>query len=181
AVLTRPDHPSGSDRVFEAVTAVDPRRVHDVVVNVQGDLPIIAPAAIRAALVPLDDASVEIATLAAPIKDPAEIASPSIVKVAAGFADGARVAPALYFSRLGVPWGEGAHFHHIGVYAYRRAALERFVTLPPSPLERREGLEQLRALEAGIRIAVALVDAVPLGVDTPEDLARARALARDET
>ena len=176
AVLTRPDHPSGSDRVFEAVAGLDPGRGHDVVVNLQGDLPLIDPAAIRAALDPLADAAVDIATLAAPIHDAAELAAASVVKVACAFAPGAAIARALYFSRLPVPWGEGAHYHHIGIYAYRRAALERFVALPPAPLEKRESLEQLRALEAGMRIAVALVDVVPFGVDTPADLARARAL-----
>ena len=177
AVLTRPDHPSGSDRVFEALGAVDPERRHDVVLNLQGDLPLIDPAIIAAALEPLADDRVDIGTLAAPIRDAAEIAAPSVVKIAAGFAPGARLAPALYFSRMALPWGDGAHYHHIGIYAYRRAALERFVALPPGVLERRESLEQLRALEAGMRIGVALVDTVPLGVDTPADLARARALA----
>jgi 3-deoxy-manno-octulosonate cytidylyltransferase (CMP-KDO synthetase) len=181
AVLTRPDHPSGSDRVHEAVGALDPERRHDVVVNLQGDLPLIEPAAIRAVLEPLADASVDIATLAAPIRDAEESAAPSVVKVACAFAPGARIARALYFSRVAVPWGEGARYHHIGIYAYRRAALERFVALPPSALERRESLEQLRALEAGLRIAVALVDVVPLGVDTPADLARARALYASAT
>jgi 3-deoxy-manno-octulosonate cytidylyltransferase (CMP-KDO synthetase) len=176
AVLTAPDLPSGSDRVFEALQALDPGAQHDVVVNLQGDLPLIDPAAIRAALEPLADAAVDIATLAAPIRDPYEIDAASVVKVAAAFAPGARVARALYFSRLPVPWGEGERYHHIGIYAYRRAALARFVALPPAPLESRERLEQLRALEAGMRIAVALVDTVPLGVDTPDDLARARAL-----
>jgi 3-deoxy-manno-octulosonate cytidylyltransferase (CMP-KDO synthetase) len=176
AVLTRSDHPSGSDRIFEAVAALDPERRHDVVVNVQGDLPLLDPTAIGDALLALADPQVDIATLAAPIADAAELASPSVVKVAAGFAPGARIARALYFSRLPVPHGAGAHYHHIGLYAYRRAALERFVALPPSVLEKRESLEQLRALEAGMRIDVALVDSVPLGVDTPADLARARQL-----
>jgi len=176
AVLTRPDHQSGSDRIFEAVAALDPQRRHDVVVNVQGDLPLIDPAAIRDALLPLADPLVDIATLAAPIDDDAERTAPGVVKVAAGFAPGARIARALYFSRLPVPHGAGAHYHHIGLYAYRRAAIERFVALPPSVLEKRESLEQLRALEAGMRIDVALVDSVPFGVDTPADLARARQL-----
>lgn len=176
AVLTRPDHPSGSDRVFEALQALDPEARHDVVVNLQGDLPLIDPAAIRAALEPLADASVDIATLAAPIRDPRELDASSVVKIAAAFAPGARVARALYFSRLPVPWGEGERYHHIGIYAYRRAALARFIGLPPGALELRERLEQLRALEAGMHIAAALVDTVPLGVDTPDDLARARAL-----
>ena len=176
AVLTRPDHPSGSDRIFEAVSALDGARRHDVIVNVQGDLPLIDPQAIRAALLPLTEPAVDIATLAAPITDATELASLSVVKVAAGFAAGARIARALYFSRLPVPAGEGAHYHHIGLYAYRRAALERFVSLPPSVLERRESLEQLRALEAGMRIDAALVDTVPFGVDTQADLTRAREL-----
>ncbi|HVA15581.1 MAG TPA: 3-deoxy-manno-octulosonate cytidylyltransferase [Stellaceae bacterium] len=174
AVLTRPDHPSGSDRIFEAVAQFDPGRLHDVVVNVQGDLPLIDPAAIRTALVPLADPQVDIATLAAPIEDDEERVSPSVVKIAAGFAPGASAARALYFSRLPVPHGPGVHYHHIGLYAYRRAALERFVALPPSVLERRESLEQLRALEAGMRIDAALVDTVPFGIDTPADLTRAR-------
>jgi 3-deoxy-manno-octulosonate cytidylyltransferase (CMP-KDO synthetase) len=174
AVLTRPDHPSGSDRIFEAVAMLDPDRRHDVVVNLQGDLPLIDPAAIRAALLPLADSGVAIATLAAPIHDDAELRQSSVVKVGVGFAPGARIARALYFSRAPVPAGDGAHYHHIGLYAYRRAALERFVALPPSPLEQRESLEQLRALEAGMRIDVALVDSVPFGVDTPADLVLAR-------
>jgi 3-deoxy-manno-octulosonate cytidylyltransferase (CMP-KDO synthetase) len=176
AVLTRPDHPSGSDRICEAVTRRDPARAYDIVVNVQGDLPLIEPAAIRAALAPLADQAVDIATLAAPIEDDEERGNPSVVKIAAAFAPGATVTRALYFSRLPVPYGGGAHYHHIGLYAYRRAALERFVQLPPSLLEQRESLEQLRALEAGMRIDVALVDTVPFGVDTPADLARAREL-----
>lgn len=174
AVLTRPDHPSGSDRIHEAVALVDPAGRHDVVVNVQGDLPAIDPGAIRAGLEPLADPAADIATLACPIHDPAERDDPNVVKVVAGFAAGQRVARALYFSRLAVPFGTGAHYHHIGLYAYRRAALERFVTLPPAVLEKRERLEQLRALAAGMRIDVALVDTVPFGVDTPADLARAR-------
>jgi 3-deoxy-manno-octulosonate cytidylyltransferase (CMP-KDO synthetase) len=174
AVLTRPDHPSGSDRIFEALSAIDADGRHDVVVNVQGDLPLIDPAAIRAALAPLAEPAVDIATLAAPITDEAELLSANVVKVAAGFAPGAAIARALYFSRTPVPHGGGPHYHHIGLYAYRRAALARFVTLPPAVLEKRESLEQLRALEAGMRIDVALVDSVPFGVDTPDDLARAR-------
>jgi 3-deoxy-manno-octulosonate cytidylyltransferase (CMP-KDO synthetase) len=176
AVLTKPDHPSGSDRIFEAVMQADPSRQYDVVVNVQGDLPLIEPSAICAALLPLADVGVDIATLAAPIENTEELGNPSVVKIAAGFVPGASVTRALYFSRLPVPHGGGAHYHHIGLYAYRRAALERFVALPPSPLEKRESLEQLRALEAGMRIDVALVDTVPFGVDTPADLARAREL-----
>lgn len=174
AVLTRPDHPSGSDRVQEAVERVDPARRHDVVVNLQGDLPTIDPAVIRAALLPLADPAVDIGSVAYPVTDPAELANPNVTKVAAGFAAGDRVARALYFSRLPVPYGAGEHYHFPGIYAYRRAALARFIALPPTLLEKRESLEQLRALEAGMRIDVALIDSLPFGVDTPADLARAR-------
>ena len=175
AVMTRADHASGSDRIEEALEAIDPEGRHEVVVNVQGDLPTIDPAIIRAAVAPLADAGVEIATLAAVIRRAEETADPNIVK-----AIGAEVAPgrfrALYFTRATAPWGEGPLLHHIGLYAYRRTALRRFVRLPPSPLERREKLEQLRALEAGMRIDITLVDTVPLGVDTPGELERARTL-----
>jgi len=173
AVLTRPDHASGSDRIFEAVESLDPEGRHDVVVNVQGDLPSIDPRAIAAAILPLADAAVDIATLAAVIGRAEEKADPNVVKVV-----GSEVAPgrlrALYFTRATAPFGEGPLYHHIGLYAYRRRALARFVGLPPSPLERRERLEQLRALEAGMRIDATIVDDVPLGVDTPHDLDRAR-------
>ena len=179
AVMTRPDHASGSDRIFEALDTADPGRRAQTIVNVQGDLPTIDPAAIRAAIAPLDNPAVDIATLAAEIARPEEAASPNVVKVV-----GTSVAPdrlrALYFTRAPAPWGEGPRYHHIGLYAYRRAALARFVALPPSALERREKLEQLRALEAGMRIDVAIVDTVPLGVDTPEDLERARAILQGE-
>jgi 3-deoxy-manno-octulosonate cytidylyltransferase (CMP-KDO synthetase) len=173
-VLTRPDHPSGSDRVHEAVVRLDPGRRHDVVVNVQGDFPTIDPAAIRATLDPLADPEVDIGTLVCPIRDEEERQAPSVVKAAAGFRPGARIARALYFSRLPVPSGPGEHYHHAGLYAYRRAALERFVSLPRGVLEERESLEQLRALEAGMRIDVVLIDSFPRGVDTPADLDYAR-------
>jgi 3-deoxy-manno-octulosonate cytidylyltransferase (CMP-KDO synthetase) len=176
ARLTRPDHPSGSDRIFEALMAVDPGRRHGIVVNIQGDLPTLEAAQIRAAVSALDGPEVDIGTIACEITDDAERTDPNVVKVIAGFAGGARRARALCFTRATAPWGDGPHYHHIGLYAYRRAALERFVALPQSPLERRERLEQLRALEAGMRIDVALVDTVPLGVDTPADLERARAI-----
>lgn len=173
AVMTRADHPSGSDRIHEALRTIDPDGRHDVIVNVQGDLPTINPAIIAAALTPLGDQAVDIATLAAVITRPEERTEPSVVK-----AVGAEVAPgrlrALYFTRATAPWGDGPLLHHIGLYAWRRSALQRFVALPPSPLERRENLEQLRALEAGMRIDVVVVDDVPLGVDTPHDLERAR-------
>jgi len=174
AVLTDPGHPSGSDRIAEALHRLDPGRRHDAVVNVQGDLPTLAPSAIHAALEPLADPGVDIGTLATAIADAGELRAPHVIKIALAFAPGRRVARALYFSRRVIPSGEGPHYHHIGIYAYRRAALERYVRLPPTPLEQRESLEQLRALEAGMRIDVALVDTLPLGVDTPADLERAR-------
>lgn len=177
AMSTRPDHPSGSDRIFEALQALDPRAAHDVVVNVQGDLPLLDPRAIRAALAPLADPACDIATLAAAL-EPGEIDSRSVVKLWADFG-GMTIARARAFSRAATPpAGGGAPHHHIGLYAYRRAALARFVALPPSANEKRENLEQLRALDAGMRIDAALVDAVPFGVDTPADLERARALMR---
>jgi 3-deoxy-manno-octulosonate cytidylyltransferase (CMP-KDO synthetase) len=175
AVMTRADHASGSDRIFEALGAADPRGEAKIIVNVQGDLPTLDPAHIAAALGPLADQAVDIATLAAEITRPAERSNPNVVKVAGTPVGPARLR-ALYFSRAAVPAGDGPLYHHIGLYAYRRAALERFVKLPPSPLEQREKLEQLRALEAGMRIDVAIVDTVPLGVDTPEDLETARAM-----
>jgi 3-deoxy-manno-octulosonate cytidylyltransferase (CMP-KDO synthetase) len=173
AIMTRSDHPSGSDRIFEALGAVDPDGVHDVLVNIQGDLPTLEPSIVRACLAPLAEAGVDIATLATPITREHEKDDPNVVKVIATELDSSRLR-ALYFTRARAPWGEGRLLHHIGLYVYRRDALRRFVTLPPSPLERREKLEQLRALEAGMRIDVALVDTAPLGVDAPEDLERAR-------
>jgi len=175
AVMTRADHASGSDRIFEALGKVDPAANTAIILNLQGDLPTVSPRAIRAAIVLLADPAVDIGTIAAEISDDAERADPNVVKVV-GTPVGEGRLRALYFSRATVPAGDGPHYHHIGLYAYRRAALEKFVNLKPSPLERREKLEQLRALEAGMRIDVAIVDAVPLGVDTPADLAKARAL-----
>jgi len=176
AVLTDSAHASGSDRIAEALHRLDPQQRHDAVINVQGDLPTLEPAAIRAALDPLADPGVDIGTLATEVKTEEERRAPSVVKIAIAFAPGQRIGRALYFSRVAIPGGEGPHYHHIGLYAYRRTALERFVRLTPSALERRESLEQLRALEAGMRIDVALVDTLPLGVDTPADLARARGI-----
>jgi 3-deoxy-manno-octulosonate cytidylyltransferase (CMP-KDO synthetase) len=176
AVATAPDHPSGSDRIFEALQHVDENGRYGIVVNLQGDLPTLDPALVKAALTPLADPDVDIATLVAPIDDPEECSDPNVVKAAVSFADGAAIGRALYFSRSRVPWGDGPIWHHIGLYAYRRAALTRFVRLPCGVLERRERLEQLRALEHGMRIDVARVETVPLGVDTEADLARARAL-----
>jgi 3-deoxy-manno-octulosonate cytidylyltransferase (CMP-KDO synthetase) len=172
-IMTRADHQSGSDRIFEALTILDPDARHDVVVNVQGDLPTISPAAISAAFGPLADPAVDIATIAAEIAREHERTDPNVVKVV-GTPLGPGRLRALYFTRATAPWGDGPLYHHIGLYAYRRAALERFVGLPASLLEKRERLEQLRALEAGMRIDVALVDEIPLGVDTPADLDRAR-------
>jgi 3-deoxy-manno-octulosonate cytidylyltransferase (CMP-KDO synthetase) len=174
AVMTKPDHPSGSDRVFEALQLADPDGAHDAVINLQGDLPAIDPAIVRAVFAPLADPAVDIATLAAEIADDEERNDPNAVKAVVSLAPGASSGRALYFSRAVVPSGDGPHYHHIGIYAFRRAALERFVALPEAVLEKRERLEQLRALEAGMRIDVALVDTVPDGVDTPADLARAR-------
>jgi 3-deoxy-manno-octulosonate cytidylyltransferase (CMP-KDO synthetase) len=172
AVMTRADHPSGSDRIYEALTELDPERRIGTIVNVQGDLPTIAPEDIKAALGPLADPAVDIATLAAVISDSDERHNPNVVK-----AIGDEVAPrrlhARTFTRANAS-GDGPHYHHIGLYAYRRAALEKFVGLPPSDNEKREKLEQLRALDAGMRIDVAIVNGVPLGVDTPQDLEKAR-------
>jgi 3-deoxy-manno-octulosonate cytidylyltransferase (CMP-KDO synthetase) len=184
AVMTRADHVSGSDRIFEALNKLDPQGRARIIVNVQGDLPTLSPQDLHAVLQPLTDPAVDIATLAAEIKQPAEKTNPNVVKmvgspVSAIAREDGRPAlmrlRALYFTRATAPSGEGPLYHHIGLYAYRRAALQRFVELPPSPLELREKLEQLRALEAGMRIDVAIVESVPLGVDTPEELAQARA------
>jgi 3-deoxy-manno-octulosonate cytidylyltransferase (CMP-KDO synthetase) len=175
AIMTRFDHASGSDRIFEALGAVDAEGAHDVVVNIQGDLPTIEPSIVRACLAPLAEGAVDIATLATPITREEEKDDPNVVKIVATEL-GPTLLRALYFTRARAPWGEGRLFHHIGLYAYRHDALRRFVGLPPSPLERREKLEQLRALEAGMRIDVALVDTAPLGVDAPEDLERARVM-----
>jgi 3-deoxy-manno-octulosonate cytidylyltransferase (CMP-KDO synthetase) len=176
AVLTEPQLPSGSDRAAAAMAALDPDQAYDAVVNLQGDLPTLDPAAVRAAFAALGTPGVEIATLACPIADEGERIDPNVVKAVISLQPGASQGRALYFSRATVPAGDGEHYHHIGLYAFRRAALTRFVDLPVSGLEQRERLEQLRALEAGMRIDVALVDTVPLGVDTPADLERARAL-----
>ena len=174
AVMTDPSLPSGSDRVQAALAELDPQGRHDVVVNLQGDLPTIPPVQLRAVITPLADPAVDIATLVAAIETAEEAALASVVKAVCAFDGGRAVSPALYFSRAAIPWGAGPLWHHIGIYAYRRAALARFVALPASPLEKRESLEQLRALEAGMRIACARVEHAPFGVDTPADLERAR-------
>ncbi len=176
AVLVADQVPSGTDRVQRALATLDPAGAHDVVVNLQGDFPTLDPAALQAVLAPLADPATDIGTIVCPIADAEELATDSFVKCACAFLGEAPTAPALYFSRAAIPWGAGPHWHHIGIYAYRRAALERFVALPPSPLETRERLEQLRALEAGMRIGAARIGHGPFGVDTPADLARARAV-----
>lgn len=175
AVLTRQDHASGSDRIFEALELLDPEGRVETVVNLQGDLPTIAVEAIRAAARPLDDGAVDIATVAVAIIEESEKTNPNVTKVVGAPLSASRMR-ALYFTRATAPWGEGPLYHHVGIYAYRREALARFVALPPSVLERRERLEQLRALEAGMRIDVEIIETAPLGVDTPADLERARAL-----
>lgn len=202
AVMTKPDHPSGSDRIFEALEAVDPTARYDTIVNVQGDLPTLDAQAIRASLKPLQNPEVALATLATEIVDEAERTNPNVVKLVGTLVpaqvsaqastqassrasnqgsqtqglslQGARILRALYFTRATAPYGDGPLYHHIGLYAWSRRALQTFVSLPPSPLEQREKLEQLRALEHGMRIDAALVDTVPLGVDTQADLDTAR-------
>lgn len=182
AVMTGTHHESGSDRVFEAVETLDSQGEYDRIVNLQGDLPSLDPALIKACLEPLEESDCDISTLAAQITDEVERDDPNVVKAVGalrgeeGVQKKGRIFRALYFTRATAPYGEGPLYHHIGIYAFRRAALKRFVSLPRSPLEKREKLEQLRALEAGMRIDVALVDTVPVGVDTPADLEQARAL-----
>jgi 3-deoxy-manno-octulosonate cytidylyltransferase (CMP-KDO synthetase) len=176
AVLTRNDHPSGSDRVFEAVRRVDNAQDFEIILNLQGDLPTLDPSTARACLEPVLGPGPDLATLAAEIRLEAERTNPNVVKLVGTPTGAPRRLRSLYFTRATAPTGEGPLYHHIGIYAYRRRALERFVSLPPSPLELRERLEQLRALEAGMRIDATIVDTVPLGVDTPADLERARQL-----
>jgi 3-deoxy-manno-octulosonate cytidylyltransferase (CMP-KDO synthetase) len=175
ALMTRTDHVSGSDRIFEALELADPGKKVRIVVNLQGDLPTLEPGDLTAAVRLLEDPAVDIGTVAAEIRDPGERTNPNVVKVVGSPLSPTRLR-ALYFTRATAPFGEGPLYHHIGLYAYRREALARFVSLPPSALEKREKLEQLRALEAGMRIDVAVVASVPLGVDTPEDLEEARRL-----
>ncbi len=177
--MTGDHHQSGSDRIFEALQKLDPQGNVEIVVNVQGDLPTIDPALIRAALAPLADPAVDIATLGVEIAREDEKTNPNVVKIVGSPLSASRLR-ALYFTRATAPWGDGPLYHHVGLYAYRRAALERFVALQPSPLEKREKLEQLRALEAGMRIDAEIVDTVPLGVDTPEDLERARSIIESQ-
>lgn len=175
AIMTRADHPSGSDRVFEALGKLDPEGRIDTIVNLQGDFPTIRPGTIREVLKPLADPAVDIATLAAEIHTEEEATNPNVVK-AVGSPIGPRRLRALYFTRATAPHGEGPRYHHVGLYAYRREALRRFIELPPSPLEQQERLEQLRALEGGMRIDIMIVEDVPRGVDTAADLETARRL-----
>lgn len=175
AIMTRADHPSGSDRIWEAAQRADPDSTHEIIINMQGDLPTLDAQLLKELLPPFADPAVDMVTLAAEIHDEDEKNNPSVVKPVIAFEDSMQ-GRALYFSRARIPANDGPVYHHIGIYAYRRAALERFVTLPPSPLEKREKLEQLRALEAGMRIAIRLVKTTPLGVDTPADLEQARQL-----
>lgn len=175
AVITREDHESGSDRIWEAVEAIDPHAKAEIIINVQGDLPAIDPALIRQSIVPLEDENVDIATLAAEITDETERTNPNVVKAVGTPLFTSRLR-ALYFTRASAPHGDGPLYHHIGLYAYKREALKKFVSLAPGTLEQREKLEQLRALENGMRIDIELVNTIPHGVDTPEDLEKARAL-----
>ncbi len=177
AILTHAEHGSGSDRIHEAVETFDPGRRFDIIINLQGDLPAIAPDSIKAVLAPLAEPAADIATLAAEIRDETDRADPNVVKLAGSILPSGHLR-ALYFSRAAVPWGAGPLYHHAGIYAYRRAALDRFVGLPASPLEKREKLEQLRAIEAGMRIDAAIIDICPFGVDTPDTLERARIMLR---
>lgn len=177
AVMTDPALASGSDRVWAAVRKLDPRGRHDIIINLQGDAPDLSRSEIRAVLEPLRDRSVDIATLVAPLNADG-VNDRNTVKAAVALAPGKRVGYALYFSRAPIPSGDGPRYHHIGIYGYRRDALARFVKTKQGVLERREKLEQLRALEAGMRIAVRLIDRVPLEVNTPADLRRANRLMR---
>lgn len=175
AIMTRADHPSGSDRICEALEKYDPDEKFNTIINLQGDLPVLDPEIVRQCAALLSDDEVDISTLVAEITDESEKTNPNVVKMV-----GAKISEtrqkALYFTRATAPYGDGPLYHHIGIYGYKRQSLERFITLPPSPLEMREKLEQLRALEAGMRIDVAIVETHPLGVDTPEDLEKARAI-----
>lgn len=180
AVITDPKHPSGSDRIWEALNTLEGKtgKKYDAIINVQGDLPTLDPAVIRMAYDLLNDADVDIGTLAVPIQEPAHKQAPQIVKAVVELPEGKKSGRALYFSRAPVPSGEGPYYHHIGLYAYKREALAKFVATPPAALEKRESLEQLRALALGMHIAVAIIATEPLGVDTPADLEEARALLR---
>lgn len=174
AILTDPQLPSGSDRIWAALQKIDPAAKYDVIVNIQGDLPFIESSTLTAIMAAMQNPAVDITTAAAPIADPADIVKPNVVKIAMAGSNADKIRRALYFSRSPIPHGDGDYYHHIGIYAYRRAALAKFIATPPSSLEQREKLEQLRALELGLRIDVAIVKTIPITIDTPEDLAAAR-------
>ena len=177
AVLTDPALPSGSDRILAALNLLDPDRRHDAVINLQGDIPFAEPSLVSLCAGLLENRpACDISTIVVSKSDPAELANPDVVKAVMVFEDGARAGRALYFTRSTL-YGDGPVWHHIGLYGYRRAALERFTAAPPSPLERREKLEQLRALELGLSIWAAVADHAPIEVNSPEDLAQARAYA----
>jgi 3-deoxy-manno-octulosonate cytidylyltransferase (CMP-KDO synthetase) len=177
AVLTDPDLPSGSDRIVAALAELDPKGVHDVVINLQGDIPFVRPEAVRAVADLLAaQPTCDLATVMVAEADVVERTNPDIPKVVAAMQADGRVARALYFTRS-VLYGDGPVWLHHGIYGFRREALERFTAAPPSPLERRERLEQLRALELGMSIWAAVIDEAPISVDNPADLERARAHA----
>jgi 3-deoxy-manno-octulosonate cytidylyltransferase (CMP-KDO synthetase) len=181
AVLTDPDLPSGSDRIVAALAELDPEGRHDVVINLQGDIPFVRPEAVGAvARLLADQPACDISTVMVAEADPAERVNPDIPKVVAAMAPDGRSARALYFTRS-VLYGDAPVWLHHGIYGFRREALERFTAAPPSPLERRERLEQLRALELGMSIWAAVIDEAPISVDNPADLERARAYAQSLT
>jgi 3-deoxy-manno-octulosonate cytidylyltransferase (CMP-KDO synthetase) len=180
AVLTDPALPSGSDRILAALDAIDPDGAHDVVVNLQGDMPFVAPEVLEACVKLLrSEPACDIATVVAPEQSPDDRANPDVVKAVLAIPPGAAHGRALYFTRS-ILHGDGPVWRHIGIYGYRRPALRRFNAAPPSPLEQREKLEQLRALEMGMQIWAAAIDASPISVDTPADLEKARQFARTE-
>ncbi len=174
AVLTDPGLASGSDRILAALAALDPDGTHDAVINLQGDMPFVAPEVVRACVRVLEAGGCDVATVVAPEAIPADRANPDVVKAVLALDPGGRAGRALYFTRSTLH-GDGPVWRHVGIYGYRRAALERFTAAAPSALEQREKLEQLRALELGLVIRAAVVDAAPLSVDTPADLEAARA------
>ena len=175
--MTSPSLASGTDRVYQALEKIDPTKELDIIINLQGDMPTINPVSIRELLLVFSDASVEMATLASIIKNKKEYSDNNVVKVVIGKNN--LGGNAIYFSRSLVPFGEGPVFHHIGIYAFKRKKLEEFVNLEVSPLEKRESLEQLRALEAGMSIYVKVIDEVPIGVDTASDLSNVREYVKD--
>ena len=174
AVLTDPSLQSGSDRVFSALSKIDSNNNYDTVVNLQGDLPAIEVSTIAQSILPLNNSKVDIGTLATPIINIDEIKSESVVKAVLSMNEGEKIGQALYFTRSPAPWGIGSHYYHIGIYSYRAESLKKFVSLKQSPLEKREKLEQLRALENNMRIDVKIVETSPMSVDTPDDLEAVR-------